>query len=318
MLSVLIALWGSVLVGRLLRRWPQPWVSGLLTYIIWVMLFCIGIEVGGNDTLMKSLGRLGYESVVATLVIDLTCALGVCWFWRNFLYKKKDRSPVDKVERRKLKKFYFHRINISYRTLWSNLKDSIYILLCFVLGCIAGLFGAAEYLSENATFVCLYMLMACVGFGIGQNRELLSSVKATKKKLLLMPLFTIVFTWIGSLIVALLFSHYTFTEWLAVGSGFGYYSLSSILITGVKGAELGTIALLYNVLREIFGIVFAPLWAKYFGPLAPITVGGATTADTTLPAVSRASGEQYIPVSIFHGILVDFTVPFLVPFFLAF
>lgn len=317
MLSVLLALWGSALVGRLLRRWPQPWVSGLLTYIIWVMLFCIGIEVGGNETLMKSLGRLGFESLVATFLIVLTCAVGVNWFWRTYL-SKKDNSPVDKTARRKLKKFYFRRIKISYRTLWHNLKDSVYIMLCFVLGCVCGVFGANEYLSEHATFVCLYMLMACVGFGIGQNRELLSSMKATKKKLLLMPVLTIVFTWIGSLIVALIFSHYSVTEWLAVGSGFGYYSLSSILITEVKGAELGTIALLYNVLREIFGIVFAPLWAKYFGPLAPITVGGATTADTTLPAISRASGEEYIPVSIFHGILVDFTVPFLVPFFLAF
>ena len=128
MLKVLLALWGRALVGRLLRRWPQPWVSGLLTYIIWVMLFCIGIEVGGNETLMQSLGRLGWESFVATLLIAVVCSLGVCWFWRTFL-TKKDKSPVDKAARRNLKKHYFHRIKISYRTLWDNLKDSVYIML---------------------------------------------------------------------------------------------------------------------------------------------------------------------------------------------
>ena len=316
MLNILLALWGSALVGRLLRRWPQPWVSGLLTYIIWVMLFCIGAEVGGNATLMQSLGRLGCEAFASTFIIVLSCAIGVNWFWRTFL-NKKDRSPVDKAERRKIFK-RFKRIKISYRTLWDNLKDSFIIMCCFILGCVAGVFGITDYLSEHATIYSLYVLLICVGFGIGQNRELLGSMKATKKKLLLLPLLTVVFTWIGSAIVALIFSHYSFTEWLAVGSGFGYYSLSSILITKVKGAELGTIALLYNVFREIFGIVMAPVWARAFGPLAPITVGGATTADTTLPAISRASGEEYVPVSIFHGILVDFTVPFLVPFFLAF
>ena len=316
MLKILLALWGSALIGRLLRHWPQPWVSGLLTYIIWVMLFCIGVEVGGNDTLMQSLGRLGWEALVATFIMVVTCAVGVSWFWRSYIYKK-DKSPIDKKERRKLRE-RLKRIKISYRTLWYNLKDSLIIMFCFVIGCVAGVLGANEYLSEHATIFCLYLLMACVGFGIGQNRELLGSMKATKKKLLLMPLFTILFTWVGACIVSLVFSHYSLSEWLAVGSGFGYYSLSSILITEVKGAELGTIALLYNVLREILGIVLAPMWARCFGPLAPISVGGATTADTTLPAISRASGEEYVPVSIFHGILVDFTVPFLVPFFLAF
>ena len=59
MLVVLLILWSSVLVGFLLRRWPQPWVSKLLTISIWLMLFIIGIEVGGNEVLVESLGQLG-------------------------------------------------------------------------------------------------------------------------------------------------------------------------------------------------------------------------------------------------------------------
>ena len=38
----------------------------------------------------------------------------------------------------------------------------------------------------------------------------------------------------------------------------------------------------------------APLLAKYFGKLAPISVGGATTMDTTLPIITRYSGESFI------------------------
>ena len=112
-------------------------------------------------------------------------------------------------------------------------------------------------------------------------------------------------------------------ETMAVGSGFAYYSLSSILITQLKeptigmqaASELGTIALIANILREIYALLGAPLFRKYFGRLAPICAGGATTMDTTLPIITKYSGNDLVFVSILHGILVDFSVPFLVSFF---
>ena len=54
---------------------------------------------------------------------------------------------------------------------------------------------------------------------------------------------------------------------------------------------------------------------RRFGKLAPISVGGATTMDTTLPIITRVSGQSLVIVSIYHGFVVDFTVPFLVTFF---
>jgi uncharacterized membrane protein YbjE (DUF340 family) len=53
----------------------------------------------------------------------------------------------------------------------------------------------------------------------------------------------------------------------------------------------------------------------FFGPLAPISAGGATTMDTTLPIITRTSGQDFVILSLFHGFLVDFSVPFLVTFF---
>lgn len=102
------------------------------------------------------------------------------------------------------------------------------------------------------------------------------------------------------------------SDCMAVGAGFGYYSLSSIFITEYKGPELGTIALLSNIMREIITLLCAPLLVKYFGKLAPISVGGATTMDTTLPIITRYSGKEFVIISIFHGFVVDFSVPFLV------
>ena len=37
--------------------------------------------------------------------------------------------------------------------------------------------------------------------------------------------------------------------------------------------------------------------------------------DTTLPIITRTSGQDFVILSLFHGFLVDFSVPFLVTFF---
>ena len=105
------------------------------------------------------------------------------------------------------------------------------------------------------------------------------------------------------------------TDSLAVGAGFGYYSFSSIFIADLRGPELATIALLCNVMREIFTLLAAPLVARWCGPLAAVSIGGATTFDTTLPVITQAAGRPYAVVSIFHGCALDFSVPFLVTFF---
>ena len=130
-----------------------------------------------------------------------------------------------------------------------------------------------------------------------------------------LPIMTIIGTLSATALVSLLLPHRSTPECMAVGAGFGYYSLSSIFITEYKGPELGTIALLSNILREIITLLCAPLLVRWFGNLAPISAGGATTADTTLPVITQCAGQQFAVVSIFHGFVTDFSVPFLVTFF---
>ena len=126
---------------------------------------------------------------------------------------------------------------------------------------------------------------------------------------------TILGTLSAAAAISLLFPHRSAADCMAVGAGFGYYSLSSIFITEYKGPELGTIALLSNIMREIITLLCAPLLVRWFGNLAPISAGGATTMDTTLPIITRYAGQKFVVVSIFHGFVVDFSVPFLVTFF---
>lgn len=195
------------------------------------------------------------------------------------------------------------------------MKGSIVIVALFVAGVVAGVTGlAALPEGSNVSFYVLCALIFFVGVSIGSDTGTLRSFSRLNPRLFALPVLTILGTLAGSAVAALILPH-SATDCMAVGSGMAYYSLSSVLITESRGADLGVVALLANILREIFALLLAPLLARYVNPLAPIAAGGATTADTTLPIITRASGAAYVPISIAHGFLCDFSVPFLVAFF---
>lgn len=196
------------------------------------------------------------------------------------------------------------------------MKGSLIIVGFFILGIAAGLSGMVpeSIIDGDLTFYALCALLLCVGIGIGSDRNIVTKFKSLDVRMALLPLGTVLGTFAGSLVVSFILSGRSPLDCLAVGSGFGYYSLSSIFITEYKGAELGTIALLANIIREIVTLLLSPVLAKVFGPLAPISSGGVTSMDTTLPIIMASSGEQYSAVSIFHGFILDFSIPFLVTF----
>ncbi len=197
------------------------------------------------------------------------------------------------------------------------MRGSLIIVGFFVLGIVCGVMHWLPDLNAwgNVSFWTLCALLFCVGVTVGNNTALLKSFRQLDPRLMLLPLMTIVGTLSATAIAAMALPGRSLTDCLAVGSGFGYYSLSSILITQYSGPELGTVALLANIIREVITLLGAPLMVKFFGPLAPISSGGATTMDTTLPIITRCSGQDFVIVSLFHGFLVDFSVPFLVTFF---
>lgn len=196
------------------------------------------------------------------------------------------------------------------------MKGSLIIIGFFILGIAAGLSGMVpeSIIDGDLTFYALCALLLCVGIGIGSDRNIVTKFKSLDVRMALLPLGTALGTFAGSLVVSFILSGRSPLDCLAVGSGFGYYSLSSIFITEYKGAELGTIALLANIIREMVTLLLSPVLAKAFGPLAPISSGGVTSMDTTLPIIMASSGEQYSAVSIFHGFILDFSIPFLVTF----
>ena len=291
------------------------WQGRIVTWLIWLLLFLLGIEVGSNEMIVRSLPTLGVEALLLSSAATLSCCVLAWMLWRfstnntvqenakNETSAEKEGNPAEKE-------------GLQGSSLIRGLKvmkGSLIVVGFFIIGLLGGIekMVPSWLLDGDVSFVALCGLLLFVGLGIGLNPEMKKEVRSLSPRMALLPVVTIIGSWLGALLIWTVL-HRTLSDCMAINSGFAYYSLSSIFITEYRGAELGTIALLANIIREMLTLLGAPLMARWFGPLAPISVGGATTMDTTLPILSQTVGQRYIALSIYHGFVVDFTVPFLV------
>lgn len=294
----------GMLTGFLLHKRNLSFIHPAITMLIWALLFLLGIEVGGNEAIIRGLHTIGLEAVVLTLGGTLGSVTAARLLWQALTDGKKKR-PSETNTSQPAQNDTLHA-----------LKGSLVIVGFFVLGVLCSLMGIIPgHVGSRVSFYALCGLMMCVGISVGNDPQTLKNFRSLNPRLVFLPVMTILGTLAGTAVVSLLLTHRSLTDCLAIGSGFGYYSLSSIFITEYRGAELGTIALLANISREIITLLAAPLLVRWFGRLAPISAGGATTMDTTLPIITRTSGQEFVVVSIFHGFTVDFSVPFLVTLF---
>lgn len=197
------------------------------------------------------------------------------------------------------------------------MRGSLIIVAFFAVGVLLGLtIDWLKNIPEYSNYV-LYALMFTVGISIGCDKKTLNSLRNQDLRVVLLPVATIIGTTVAALLVAPLLTGMTLREVLAVSAGFGYYSLSSIIITEYSGAEIGTIALIANIVREIMALLLAPLMVRWFSPLGLISASGATSLDTLLPIITRFSGKEFVVISIFHGLVMELTVPVLVTLFIS-
>lgn len=307
MFTVIGLMFAGMAAGFLLRKRRLGFVHPAITLLIWALLFLLGVEVGGNEAIIRSLHTIGLEALVLTLGGTLGSVTTAWLLWRTLTGGEK-RKPSAADGTRPTQGSTLHA-----------LRGSLVIVGFFVLGVGCSLTGLLPgHVGSRVSFYALCALMTCVGVSVGNDPQTLKNFRSLNPRLVFLPVATIVGTLAGTALVSLLLSHRSLTDCLAVGSGFGYYSLSSIFITEYKGAETGTVALLANIARELVTLLGAPLLVRWFGRLAPISAGGATTMDTTLPVIAQTAGQELVVVSIFHGFVVDFSVPFLVTLFCSF
>lgn len=310
----------AAVAGFLLRKVEAVHRCGsAIKYMVWFLLFVLGLSAGMNDDIVYGFAQVGLVAFIFSF-FGMAGAMIAAWAAYRLFFKSRETEGSSEGKRAE-----------------GGLKGSLVIIAFFAAGLAAGIlkFFPESFPVGEVSKWALYLLLFFVGLSVGSDSRFSEIIRTMRPKLLLIPLATIVGTlsfsalaaWLIGLsgMAACVTGGLSVPDGLAVGSGFTYYSLSSVLITQLKvplvgaaaAAWLGTVALLTNLFKEIAVLVGAPLMTRLAGPFAPICVGGAASMDVLLPSITSASGRQWAFVAVLHGAVIDFCVPFFVSFFCA-
>ncbi|MDO4438403.1 MAG: lysine exporter LysO family protein [Eubacteriales bacterium] len=189
-------------------------------------------------------------------------------------------------------------------------------LLALILGIIYGLMdiniGLIDLFSSHTDAV-LYILMFSVGISVGLNRGIVQKIKKYHFKIFIIPICIMLASFLGGIVCGML-SGLPLSHAAAVASGMGWYSLAGATLTKLVGAELGSIAFLSNLMREIFSFFIIPFIASKFNYYTCIAPAGATSEDTTLPMMMRYTNEETVVISVLNGMICSAFVPVMISF----
>lgn len=206
------------------------------------------------------------------------------------------------------------------------MKGSLLAIAMFALGIVVAHFGMVpEWMVTNSHSLAswtLYVLIALVGFEFGHD-SLMENVRKIDMPMFLVPVVSLIATLIVTAGLGALIGRWYMVDYMAVGSGMGYYSLSSLLILDMRAETLGMtaatqlamLAFLTNMSRELTALFGAPLFGRWFGRYAPVAAAGVTSIDVTLPVILRVSGPGMMLVAVINGIILELAVPLMVTFF---
>lgn len=163
----------------------------------------------------------------------------------------------------------------------------------------------------------LDVMIFIAGIEIGSNRGILKRICNVHSALLALAIpFAVA---CGSICGALLLGHIaglSAYDSLLVGGGLGWYSFSSVVISAMYSTEIGTVAFLANMMREISGFFLMPLLVRVhkFLALAP---SGAATMDSGLPVVIKYTNLHVGMYSFINGLVLTLIVPVLISWLLS-
>ncbi len=277
--------------------------SGYITELgLIILLGSMGARIGVDRNIITQIGVIGFKSFILALfsIIGSVILLKVfSMFLKENYLELKNAEKLDQEE--------------------SDHRLTIIIIFSVIIGIILGLSvlnNDSINLIEIITTYALAVLLFGVGVDIGLNKEAFRGLKILGFKILIIPILIVIGTLLGSFFASF-FLKMVIKDALAVGAGFGWYSLSAVLITNIHSVELGSIAFLTNVIRELLTIITLPFIVRYFGKIPSIGPGGATTMDVTLPLIKKTAGEDIAVLAFISGMVLSILVPILVPFILS-
>ncbi|MCT4620233.1 MAG: lysine exporter LysO family protein [Marinisporobacter sp.] len=193
-------------------------------------------------------------------------------------------------------------------------------LFSMLFGIIAGCFFIPDSFlphMNQAMSIILNGIIFFIGIDIGLNKHMFKNLRKYGKLIIYIPVGIIVGSLGGGCLAGLIF-HIPMNISFAIASGFGWASLSGIILTNLHNVEIGTIAFLTNIFRWTISMISIPYIAEYLNFYTTIAPAGATSMDSALPMISKNTCTEVVVVSLLNGMILTFLVPILVPFFYSF
>lgn len=295
---------GPLLIALLFGYWvnikiftPSRVANGL-EQLVYIILGLIGISLGALDNLAEKLFIAGYQAIVLFVLISVVGLTGLYFSGLRFGGTRTTPSATE----------------VQIKSPHA-LMDAAKTLAWVIAGVVFGIFSKdwLTGIDEMVTYL-LYFLLFLIGCQLRQGNYRLRKLFLNSQGVIIafvMISTTLFAGWIGSLILGL-----SWNQGLAVVSGFGWYSLSGILITGLGDPVLGTTAFLLDLGREILALMLIPFLARLNSHMS-VGYSGATAMDFTLPMLGKFHGADIIPVCIASGFIMSILVPVLIPLFMG-
>ncbi|MDU5781276.1 MAG: lysine exporter LysO family protein [Pantoea sp.] len=271
-------------------------VNRLLGWMVYIILFFMGISLAFLDNLSRNLLSVFHIALVSALAILLCNLLAL-----RLLEKKRPWQHKHRQE-----------------ALPSRLRmalDSLTLCGVVVAGFLTGLTQLAFLRhASTASEYALIFLLFLVGVQLRGSGMTLRQILLNRRGMLV-SVVVLLSALLGGAIAAALLG-LPLKAGLALASGFGWYSLSGILMTEAFGPVIGSAAFFNDLVRELTAIMLIPaLIARHRS--SALGLCGATAMDFTLPVLQRAGGNEIVPAAIVHGFVMSLLAPLLIAFFSA-
>jgi uncharacterized membrane protein YbjE (DUF340 family) len=294
--GILIAL-VPLCLGYLIKIKEQKWISKInqiLSWMVYFILFIMGSELAHLDNFVSNL----------KVILFYTSILFICTFGGNFIFL----AIVDLFL-----PWGRQQSNQTYQSRFKMILESLRVGIALITGFIVGLLPLFiwEY-SEDITKFTLVFLLLLIGIQLRSNNVSLKQILLNKVGIIT-TIIVMLSTLFGGIIASFILSQ-PVRVGLAMSSGFGWYSLSGILMTEAHGPIIGSATFLNDILRELCAIILIPTLIKRYR-LTALGLCGATSMDFTLPMLQKGAGVSIVPPAIVQGFLLTLIMPILMTLF---